>query len=501
MHRDTHCGTLRGQDDGRQVTVAGWVAGRRDHGGLIFIDIRDRSGFLQVVFNPENAPAAHKAAEYLRSEWVVQVRGEVRRRKEGADNPDLPTGEVELVAAVLTVLSRSDTPPFEVDDRTNASEDVRIRYRYLDLRRPVMQKLMRLKHEVTRIIWEHLHREDFMHVETPILLKSTPEGARDYVVPSRVHPGKFYALPQSPQQLKQMLMVAGIERYFQIARCFRDEDLRADRQPEHTQLDLEMSFVHARDVMDTVERLYTRLVRELRPLAKLQDRFECITFEESMKRFGTDKPDLRLGMEMADLTSIAARSGARVFTAALESGGIVKGFAVPGGGSMSRRECDRLVEMAKGLGAKGLVWIAFDREAHISSDLSSDQFRSPIAKFLQPETVRAFAESIKATPGDLALIAAGPEKLTNLALSSLRTEMGASLNIAGPRRFSVCMGHGFSSVRVGRGNLTNGLPLTTFFLPRGRSISKYWRIPLAMCEVSCSTLFAMVGSSVRGPSG
>ena len=339
MHKDTDCGQPRGADAdaGKEITVAGWVNRRRDHGNLIFIDLRDRTGLLQVVFNPEISTDAHHLAESLRSEWVVKIRGKVARRIEGAENPNLDTGEVELVAEELTVLNSALTPPFEVDDDVNVAEDTRLQYRYVDLRRQKMQRNLKLRHRVTSLIWEQLSDEGFTQIETPVLIKSTPEGARDYVVPSRVHPGEFYALPQSPQQLKQILMVSGIERYFQIARCFRDEDLRADRQPEHTQLDFEMSFVHQQDVTDVVERLYTRILKETKPEAKVPAPFTRLTYRESMSRFGTDKPDLRLGMELATVTDIAARSEARVFQAVAADGGTIRGFAAPGCAGYGRR--------------------------------------------------------------------------------------------------------------------------------------------------------------------
>ncbi len=432
MYKDVNCGDLRKQDSGRQICIAGWVWSRRDHGGLIFVDLRDRSGVIQVVFNPDESLDTHQVSQILRNEWVVQIKGEVRLRKEGAQNLELPTGEVELIAQNIVILSKSVALPFEIDDRIKTNEDVRLRYRYLDLRRPIMQELMSLRHNVTRIIWEHLHSEGFLHVETPILLKSTPEGARDYVVPSRVHAGKFYALPQSPQQLKQILMVAGIEKYFQIARCFRDEDLRADRQPEHTQLDLEMSFVHSRDIMDTVEKLYTRIVNELAPDKSIFLKpFTRITYDESMRRFGTDKPDMRLGMELSDLTDIAKHSESRLLTNVVKQGGIVKGFSVPGGGNLSRRECDNLIETAKRLGAQGLIWISFDKSDTSIVELAQNQVTASIpVRYLSMPTIKAFANLMNVTTRDIMLIVAGEPKITNLVLSALRTNIGQQLNIA-----------------------------------------------------------------------
>ena len=438
MHKDTDCGQPRRSDadTGKEITVAGWVNRRRDHGNLIFIDLRDRTGLLQIVFNPEVSPAAHRLAESLRSEWVVKVRGRVTRRIDGAENPNLATGDVELIAHELTVLNQSLTPPFEVLDDVNVSEDTRLQYRYIDLRRQKMQGLLKLRHKVTGIIWNHLSGEGFTHVETPILIKSTPEGARDYVVPSRIHPGEFYALPQSPQQLKQILMVAGIERYFQIARCFRDEDLRADRQPEHTQLDFEMSFVHQQDVTDVIERLYSLILNEVRPEVKVPAPFPRLTFEESMRRFGTDKPDLRLGMELATLTEIAAGSEARVFQSVAADGGAIRGIAVPGCARYGRRQTDELLDIAKRHGALGLVFIAIDEGAESIETMTEEQVRGPLNRFMSIDVIREIARKTGAKPGDLILIVAGAERMANRVLSELRLEMGRRLELADPNEFS-----------------------------------------------------------------
>lgn len=438
MHKDTDCGEPRRSDAdaGREITVAGWVNRRRDHGNLIFIDLRDRTGLLQVVFNPEISADAHRLAESLRSEWVVKVRGKVAPRIAGAENPNLETGDVELVAQELTVLNQSLTPPFEVQDELNVSEDLRLQYRYIDLRRQKMQKLLKMRHEVTGIIWDGMTNEGFTQVETPILLKSTPEGARDYVVPSRVHPGGFYALPQSPQQMKQILMVSGIERYFQIARCFRDEDLRADRQPEHTQLDFEMSFVHQQDVTDVVERLYSRILSEVRPEASVPAPFPRLTYAEAMQRFGTDKPDLRLGMELSTLTDIAARSEARVFKSIAADGGSIRGFAVPGCAGYGRKQTDELIEIAKRNGALGLVFIAIDENVDSIETMTEEQVKGPLNRFMSIEIIREMAQETGAKPGDLILIVAGAEKMANRVLSELRLEMGRRLEIADPNEFS-----------------------------------------------------------------
>ena len=429
MYKDTDCGSPRATDIEKEVTVAGWVHRRRDHGNLIFVDLRDRSGLLQVVFNPEIAPEAHSLAEGMRNEWVVQVSGTITARVAGAENPNLATGDVELIAKDSAILNRSLTPPFEVEDDTDADELTRMTHRYIDMRRPEMLQRLQLRHKVTHLIWDHLTESGFTQVETPILIKSTPEGARDYVVPSRVRPGSFYALPQSPQQMKQILMVSGVERYFQIAKCFRDEDLRADRQPEHTQLDLEMSFVHQQDVMDLVEGLYTRIVREARPDARLETPFAKLPYDEAIERYGTDKPDTRYGLEMTTITEIAARSEARVFQAVAGSGGTIRAFAAPGCADYPRRQTDRLIDVARGAGAQGLVFIAIDKSASSIGELEDGHIRSPLKNYMSVEIVREIATAVGASPGDLILIVAGTASVANNALSALRTEMAERLNL------------------------------------------------------------------------
>ena len=429
MYKDTDCGAPRSSDIGREITVAGWVHRRRDHGNLIFVDLRDRTGLLQVVFNPELAPDAHQLAEGMRSEWVIQARGTIRARLPGAANPNLATGEVELVVSDSQVLNRSLTPPFEVEDDTDADESTRMANRFIDIRRPEMLSRLQLRHRVTHLIWDHLTENGFTQVETPILIKSTPEGARDYVVPSRVRPGMFYALPQSPQQMKQMLMVSGVERYFQIARCFRDEDLRADRQPEHTQLDLEMSFVHQEDVMALVEGLYTRIVRESRPSARLETPFAKLSYDEAVERYGSDKPDTRYGLEMSTITDIAAQSDARVFQAVASSGGTIRAFAAPGCADYTRRQTDQLIDVAKAAGAQGLVYIAIDNSAPSIDELDADHIRSPLKNYMSAEIVKEIAHAVDASPGDLVLIVAGTKTVANNALSALRTEMAERLEL------------------------------------------------------------------------
>ncbi len=431
MLRTKTCGELRKGDVGGSVALAGWVHRWRDHGGLIFIDLRDRSGIVQVVLNPETAPGAHEMGQQLRSEWVVQMSGTVRARPEGTENPDLPTGDVEVQVEQVTVLNESKTPPFELSDDVEVDELVRLKHRYIDLRRPRMRDILILRHRVVKFIRDFLDERDFLEIETPILIKSTPEGARDYLVPSRLYPGKFYALPQSPQQLKQLLMVAGVDRYFQIARCFRDEDPRADRQPEFTQLDLEMSFVEQDDVLKLTEELYTALVETVVPGKRLLKPFPVLTYQEAMDRFASDKPDLRFGLEMVDLSDIARGSEFRVFSSAVSCGGIVKGFSVPAAGEYPRRQLDELVEFAKSRGAKGLVYIALSGEGTLEG-LTQEQVRSPAARFLSMEEIKALARRTGAGVGDLILIVAGPPKPTNVALSALRNEMGSRLGLADP---------------------------------------------------------------------
>ena len=431
MLKTISCGDVRAEHIGKTVTLAGWVHRRRDHGGLIFIDLRDREGIVQVVFNPDNAQDIHAIAETLRNEWVVQVTGAVTARPEGTENPNMATGEIEVAAEQVRVLNESKTPPFYINEESEVDELIRMKYRFLDLRRQSMRDTIIMRHEVVRYIRDFLSDRGFLEVETPILIKSTPEGARDYLVPSRIYPGKFYALPQSPQQLKQLLMAAGIEKYFQIARCFRDEDPRADRQPEHTQLDMEMSFVEEDDVLNLIEELYTKLIETLFPDKWIMRPFPRMTYAEAMASYGTDKPDLRFDLDMSDLSDIAAQTDFRVFTSTVESGGIVKGFSAPGCASYSRRQTDALIDFAKANGAMGLVTIALTGEGDID-DLTQDGIRSAASRFLTVEQVKAIAHRVEAEMGDMILIVAGPAKTTNQALSALRNEIGARLELADP---------------------------------------------------------------------
>ena len=405
---------------------------RRDHGGIIFIDLRDRSGFVQVVLNPENlSPDDYATAERLRSEWCVQVVGTVQKRPEGSENPALPTGEIEVMANGVTVLNQSQTPPFYITDDVEADESLRLRYRYLDLRRPAMQENLRLRHRAVKYIRDYLDDHGFLEIETPILIKSTPEGARDFLVPSRMQPGNFYALPQSPQQLKQLLMVSGVERYFQIARCFRDEDLRADRQPEFTQLDLEMSFVNEPDVLNLIEGLYAGLVRELTPQFKVKTPFPYLAYDDAMARYGSDKPDLRYSLEMADVSDLAAETEFRVFHGILDRGGIIKAMTVPGQGGLSGSDMRRMEETAKEFGAAGMSHVRLTGEGPLDTLAEGDALLSPGLR-MPPEWVIRLAQRAGANRGDLILLMAGPPKLANQWLASMRSHLAEQLELADP---------------------------------------------------------------------
>lgn len=422
MLKTHHCGDLRSVHAGQTVTLAGWVHRRRDHGGLIFCDLRDRSGLVQVVFDAAMSAEAHRLATEVRNEYVVQVEGEVRLRPPGLVNPNLPTGEIEVGARRLVILNPAQTPPFPLNEEVELSDTVRLKYRYLDLRRPRMQRNLMLRHRVNTFIRQYLDERGFIEIETPILLKSTPEGARDFIVPSRLQPGKFFALPQSPQQMKQLLMVAGFERYFQIARCFRDEDLRADRQPEFTQLDLEMSFVDSQDVRDLIEGLVTAMFRALSTKTIRQTPFPVLTYAEAMARYGSDKPDLRFGLEFVNLSDLVADSGFSVFAEALATGGEVKAICVPGAGGFSRRQLDELADEVRSKGARGLVWMKTE----------GGEVRSPAAKFLAPETLAAIRARCGAGPDDLILIVADKPAVVAEALGHLRLLLGHRLGLASP---------------------------------------------------------------------
>ncbi len=430
MLKNVSCGSLRSEDIGKSVTLAGWVHRRRDHGNLIFIDLRDREGLVQVVFNPELEEQSHEIAQQLRNEWVIQVSGEVSARPVGTANSDMKSGEIEVYASELTVLNQSLTPPFYVNEEISVDENIRLKYRYVDLRRESMKDALIARHKVVKYIRDFLDSQGFLEIETPILIKSTPEGARDHIVPSRLYPGHFYALPQSPQQLKQLLMVAGFEKYFQIARCFRDEDSRADRQPEFTQLDLEMSFVSQEDVLSLTEDLFSGLLESLFPNKKFLKPFPRLSYGQSMSDYGTDKPDLRFGMKMADLGEVAIKTGFNVFHTVIENKGIVKGFAVPGCGDFTRGQIDELTNFVKERGASGLIAIGINDVEDSFETLDMEKVRSNITRFLTSENVKDFAVSTGANNGDLVLIVAGEPKSTNAALASLRHEMGLRLGLA-----------------------------------------------------------------------
>ena len=432
MLKSHSCGELNKKHVGLKVTLAGWVDRRRDHGGLIFIDLRDREGIVQVVFNPEISNQCHQIATEMRSEYVVRVKGEVALRPPGTENPKLPTGDVEVIAHDTEILNPSKTPPFYINEETEVEESLRLKYRYLDLRRRRMKENLFLRHRVVKFIRDFLDVRGFIEVETPILIKSTPEGARDYLVPSRLHPGKFYALPQSPQQLKQLLMVAGMEKYFQIAKCFRDEDTRADRQPEFTQLDLEMSFVEEEDILNLMEELFTSMVETVKPELRVIKPFPRLSYADAMARYGTDKPDLRFGLEIRDLSDIVAQSGFSVFRSAIAEGGRVKGICAPGCGNYTRRQLEELNNLVLSLEAKGLVTISLGTSAGDLSGLTIEMVRSVAAKFLTLGQIKEMAQRFGAKMGDLLLIIAGKDKQVSMILSELRREMGHRLKLTDP---------------------------------------------------------------------
>ena len=430
MQKTHTCGELGAEHAGQQVTLAGWVHRRRDHGGLTFIDLRDRFGLVQVVSDPEKAPLAHQAFEPVRNEWVLQISGTVRRRPAGMANSDMSTGEIEVAVSDVKVLNPAKTPPFSINKEEEVDENSRLKYRYLDLRREKMQANLILRHKVVKFIRDYLDNAGFLEIETPILFKTTPEGARDYLVPSRVHPAEFYALPQSPQQLKQLLMVAGLERYFQMARCFRDEDLRGDRQPEFTQLDIEMSFVQREDVMDLMEAMYTEMVKKLLPNKRmLATPWPRLTYTEAMVRFGKDNPDLRFGMELQDVTDWAKGCGFKVFEDALAAGGHVRSLNAKGLGSYSRKDIDALTEVVKDFGAKGLAYLAITPEG---------EERSSFTKFLSPEKLVALKAALAAENGDLLLFVADKPKVVFTALGRLRMHLGEKLGLLDPDLLAFC---------------------------------------------------------------
>jgi aspartyl-tRNA synthetase len=424
--RSYFCGDVPETAIGQKVTLKGWVQKRRDLGGLIFIDLRDRSGIVQVVFNPSSSMEALSIAEKIRSEFVLDIVGTVVARDSATINEKLKTGKIEVQAEMVTIINEAKTPPFSIADNTDASEDVRLKYRYLDFRRPVIFETLKMRHQVTKAIRDFLDSEGFLDIETPILTKSTPEGARDYLVPSRVHPGEFYALPQSPQLFKQLLMVGGVERYYQIARCFRDEDLRADRQPEFTQVDIETSFLSQEDIIALMENMMGKVMNEVKGI-EISSPFPRMTYDEAMSRYGSDKPDTRFGLELVDLSEIVKDSGFKVFSAAVENGGQVKAINVKAAADKySRKDIDALAEFVGRYGAKGLAWLKVEEDA----------LKGPIAKFFSPEEEQSIRVTLDAASGDLLLFVADKKNVVADSLGALRQKLGKELNLIDPSLFN-----------------------------------------------------------------
>lgn len=425
MHRSCGCGRVTEKDCGKELTLAGWVNTRRDHGGLIFIDLRDRSGIVQVVMSPQYGEDAFHKAEDVRSEYVLAIRGIVRERSPETVNPKMQTGKIEVVVSEMRVLNKAKTPPFYVEDGIDVDETVRLKHRYIDLRRPEMQRNLIMRHKIVHEMRQFLDAHDFLEVETPILTKSTPEGARDYLVPSRVNPGKFYALPQSPQLFKQLLMVSGLERYFQIARCFRDEDLRADRQPEFTQLDIELSFEDQDFILDLMEHMMQRIFKNVLNV-DIQIPFKHITWDDAMNLYGSDKPDLRFDMHFYDISDLLRDTGFKVFRNVLDNGGIVKAITVKGDAAIPRRELDSLVDYVGNYGAKGLAWIGLNKDGSL---------KCQITKFLGEDKIREIGKFCEAENGDLILIIADKPKVVAQALGELRLEMARRMNLIDENEF------------------------------------------------------------------
>lgn len=425
MHRSCGCGRVTEKDCGKELTLAGWVNTRRDHGGLIFIDLRDRSGIVQVVMSPQYGEDAFHKAEDVRSEYVLAIRGVVRERSPETVNPKMQTGKIEVVVSEMRVLNKAKTPPFYVEDGIDVDETVRLKHRYIDLRRPEMQRNLIMRHKIVHEMRQFLDAHDFLEVETPILTKSTPEGARDYLVPSRVNPGKFYALPQSPQLFKQLLMVSGLERYFQIARCFRDEDLRADRQPEFTQLDIELSFEDQDFILDLMEHMMQRIFKNVLNV-DIQIPFKRITWDDAMNLYGSDKPDLRFDMHFYDISDLLRDTGFKVFRNVLDNGGIVKAITVKGDAAIPRRELDGLVDYVGNYGAKGLAWIGLNKDGSL---------KCQITKFLGEDKIREIGKFCEAENGDLILIIADKPKVVAQALGELRLEMARRMNLIDENEF------------------------------------------------------------------
>ncbi|TQR19229.1 aspartate--tRNA ligase [Psychrobacillus vulpis] len=425
MKRTHTSGELNMQQIGETVHLIGWVQKRRDLGGLIFVDVRDRSGIVQVVFNPEISETAIQVADKLRNEYIIEVQGTVIARAANQVNPNMPSGEIEVHAAEVSIINEAKNPPFAIENQSDAGEDIRLKYRYLDLRRPVMYDTFKMRSDITKTVRRFLDEEGFLEVETPILTKSTPEGARDYLVPSRVHSGEFYALPQSPQLFKQMLMVAGFEKYYQIARCFRDEDLRADRQPEFTQIDMEMSFLSMDEILEMNERMMKKVMKDVKGI-DVTIPFQRMDYDEAMARFGSDKPDVRFGLELVNLSEIVKDSAFKVFASAIENGGEVKAINVKGAAdNYSRKDIDALGEFAGVYGAKGLAWLKVDEEG----------LKGPIAKFFEGEAATSLIETLEATAGDLLLFVADKKSVVADALGALRLKLGKDLQLIDENRF------------------------------------------------------------------
>ena len=430
MYRDYYCGEPTENLVNKEITISGWVNKRRDHGGLLFIDLRDRTGLIQVVFDPENLKPSEINWNQFRSEWIIKVKGLVKLRPKGTQNPNLNTGKIELIAKSYEVINMSKTLPFEISDFKEETEEfLRLKYRYLDLRRPQKYNILNLRHNVIKYIRDYLDNKGFLEIETPILIKSTPEGARDFVVPSRNNPGQFYALPQSPQQLKQLLMVAGVDKYFQIVKCFRDEDPRADRQPEFTQLDLEMSFVNQEDVLSLTEDMMKGLMEKVGLNKKYNSPFVRLTYDESMNLYGTDKPDIRYGMKINDFTDLCKGNQFKVLSDTVSRGEVVKGLVVPKGSEFSRRQIDDIVDYSKNLGSGGLIWIVLDSEF---------EFKSIVKKYLDKNFVKKLAKFSGAKNGDMILMVAGKNKNTLEILGNLRSRLGRDLQLYDKNELQFC---------------------------------------------------------------
>jgi aspartyl-tRNA synthetase len=469
--RSHRCDQLNNKIKGQKVTLAGWVERRRDHGGLIFIDLRDGGGLVQVVFNPERSKECHKIASRLRNEYVIRTDGEVSIRPSGTENTKLASGDIEIIADRIEILNESETPPFYINEETEIDENLRLKYRYLDLRRPQMQNILIQRHQVVKFIRDFLNSKGFIDIETPILIKSTPEGARDYLVPSRIYPGKFYALPQSPQQLKQLLMVAGVEKYYQIAKCFRDEDTRADRQPEFTQLDIEMSFIDEKDITNLLEELFTNLFETLRPEAKIKKPFPRLDYSKAIERFGTDKPDLRFEMEIKDLSDIAKQCEFIIFTQTIDKGGKVKGICIPGCATYSRHQLNELNDFAKSIGAQGLVTLSIDSSAPSIDEIVIEEIKSVVVKYLNIDQIRKIASRLGASAGDLLLIIADDDYKANTILGKLRIELGNRLKLADPNTFSFAFVENFPLLEWNKENKCYQPMHHPFTSPRDEDIS------------------------------